>query len=469
MRPLIVIILAVFSISASAQVSTGGSYTLEKTVIANGGGLSNDIVKNIFTIEGTSGQCTAGAILIGGPPDYDIWDGFWAPDIPLPTPTPTPTVTPTATPTPPPTPSPTATPSYSISGHIAYRDAGPAVNNVTITLTSPSFPTQMTTTDSNGDYMFTGLPAGNNYTVTATKAGAANGLESFDASKVARFTAGLDIPTASQVIASDADNDGIVTSFDASYIARYVAGLPGYGIVSTWKFVPANRTYTDLGGDQTNQNYTAILVGETSGNWFASRPAEGIGDETPSWIESEQEGVGNSPQPSDGITLALPRISALPGASVTVPVTVGDLTNRGVMAYDLDIEFDPSMLQPQVVAFETEGTLSDGMLVTTNGADRGHLIISAFQPTEIAGAGPLINLKFTVTGSAGQTTYLTFVDYTDENWIFHPAARLNSGVPIAVTVKGAVKIFARSNTDGSSYQGQRSATAKVAPLRFVAR
>jgi hypothetical protein len=130
------------------------------------------------------------------------------------------------------------------------------------------FITQITTTDSNGNYSYTGIPAGNDYMLTPSKTGAPNGFDSFDAALVARFVAGLAIPTANQATAGDADGDGILTSFDAALIARYVAGLPNYGFVSTWKFVPANRMYTSLGGNQTSQDFTAILVGETSGNWF---------------------------------------------------------------------------------------------------------------------------------------------------------------------------------------------------------
>jgi hypothetical protein len=209
------------------------------------------------------------------------------------TPTPTsPTPTPTSTPT------PTPTPTYAISGSIAYRDGGPSVNSVTMTLTGTGgFITQTATTGSSGNYSFTGIPAGNTYTLTPSKTGAVNGLESFDASFVARFVAGLDTPTANQVIAGDADGDGILTSFDASLIARYVAGLPNFGSVSTWKFVPGNRMYASLGGNQMNQDFTAILVGEISGNWFATGPIGGApgNDGVRSWNDVDEVSIVNDP------------------------------------------------------------------------------------------------------------------------------------------------------------------------------
>jgi CSLREA domain-containing protein len=178
----------------------------------------------------------------------------------------------------------------SISGRVLYRDLATAAKNVTMTLTAPSFTTQTTTTDTNGDYSFTGVPTGNDYTLTPSKTGDINGIESFDAARVARFVSGLEFPTPGEAIAADADGDGIRTSLDAALIARRVAGLPGFGIVGTWKFVPVNRTYLELSADQTGQNFTAILVGDTSGNWIPAIPSGG-GD--------DGEVSGSAPQSSN--------------------------------------------------------------------------------------------------------------------------------------------------------------------------
>jgi serine protease AprX len=156
-----------------------------------------------------------------------------------------------------------------IFGRVNYQDGVTPAKNVTVTLTGNNgFATRQTTTDTNGDYVFTGLPTLNNYTVTPTKTGDVNHIESLDASNAARYVAGLDVPTANQQIAADADGDGLVTSFDPALIARYVAGLPGFGIVGTWKFAAPTRTVTALSADQANQDFKAILVGDTGGNWL---------------------------------------------------------------------------------------------------------------------------------------------------------------------------------------------------------
>ena len=299
------------------------------------------------------------------------------------------------------------------------------------------FVTQTQMTNASGNYSFTNLPGGNDYTVTPSKTGdnnTFNGLESFDASQVARFVVGLDIPTANQIIAGDADGDLIMTSFDSSFIARYVTGLPGFALTSTWKFVPPNTSYPALGANQTAQNFTAILVGEVSGNWTPGGPFG------PQGYVTLEEHI-DSPLPASGVDVALPYVNALPGASITVPIKVSDLTGRGVRALDLHVTYDPTVLRPQDVPFDTAaGTLTAGMLVTSNAENAGHLILSAFQTTDIAGSGTLIFLKFIVVGTPGTTTSIDFGDFTDGNGVIHSGVRFNSGSPLAIATKGSISV-----------------------------
>jgi hypothetical protein len=326
--------------------------------------------------------------------------------------------------------------SPAISGHVAYDDSGTTFGkNVTMTLTGNNgFVTRTTTTDANGDYTFVNVPTGNDYTLTPSKVGDVGALhiESIDAAKVARFVAGLDVPTPNQIIAADADGDGILTSFDGALIARYVAGLPPpTGIVGTWKFVPVNRSYPNLSADQPAQNFTAILVGDTDGNWEPARPAGG-GDDAVK--------VSMHPDATLAVTVSMPHVTGPTLSNITVPVTVGDLTGQGVKAYDLQVTFDPTKVVPQGTPFDTAGTISSGMLITPNAGNAGHLIISAFQATDLAGAGTLINLKFTIIGAPGAVTATTFQDYTDPGTIFHPGFRFNAGTPAATTSNGSIHV-----------------------------
>ena len=81
--------------SAYAQFASGGSYTLEQTVIANGGGASEAAG---YAVDMTLAEALAGGELAGSP--YNLFSGTWhALGAETPTPTDTPTATPTDTPT----------------------------------------------------------------------------------------------------------------------------------------------------------------------------------------------------------------------------------------------------------------------------------------------------------------------------------------------------------------------------------
>jgi Calx-beta domain/Right handed beta helix region/Domain of unknown function (DUF4214) len=334
--------------------------------------------------------------------------------------------------------------STTISGRVTYQSGSLGVRTVTMTLTGNNgFVTQTTMTDSNGDYAFTNVPVGNDYTLTPSKTGDVGSLhiESIDASNVARYVAGLDVPTAIQQIAGDADGDATLTSFDASLIARYVAGLPGTGIVGTWKFQPPSSSYPNLSSNQLNQNFAAILVGDTDGNWMPTvAPPQGEG----------KVRAGTPASPTVTVNVSMPHVPGAMGAVISIPVTVGDVTGQAVRAYDAQVTFNAAIVKPCVAnecgggptekPFDKTGTLSQDMTVTANTNNTGHLILSAFQTDDMIGSGTLINLRFHVVGAPGQNSPLTFEDYTDPNPTFHPGFRFNAGNPQAAAANGSVTV-----------------------------
>ncbi|MFN0278239.1 MAG: autotransporter-associated beta strand repeat-containing protein [Pyrinomonadaceae bacterium] len=181
--------------------------------------------------------------------------------------TPTPTNTPTAT--------TTGTPPPSVNGTVTYGNAIPAatrfVSNVTVT--GSGSPTVITTTAAPGpiagQYSLSGFGAGS-YTVTPTKTGGANSITSFDAARVSQHAAGSALLSGNQLLVADVSNNGSISSFDAGQIARYVTGVPPFGITGNWKFVPVNRSYASITGTINGEDYSALLMGEVSGNWVST-------------------------------------------------------------------------------------------------------------------------------------------------------------------------------------------------------
>ena len=173
-----------------------------------------------------------------------------------PTPTPTPTGTPTGTPT-----------VISISGTVSNcANAIPSpVSAVTMNLTGSA--AGSTQTDSSGNYQFSALVAGGSYTVTPAKndlAPGSPGLDTVDLIATQRHFLGISIlPAGCRRDAGDVSGDGAVTTVDVIAIQRFFLGLTtGIGNTGKYKFVPTNRSYPGIAGNQTGQNYDAFVFGD---------------------------------------------------------------------------------------------------------------------------------------------------------------------------------------------------------------
>jgi len=126
--------------SVNAQIATGGNYTLNQAVIANGGGTSSD-AGNIYKVEGTTGQAAAGTVSTGG--TYTARGGFWSPNA----------FAPTAA-------------HAVVSGRILGIQ-GEGLRNVTVILSGGNLTAPMTVrTNSFGNFTFENVLVGEVYTVT---------------------------------------------------------------------------------------------------------------------------------------------------------------------------------------------------------------------------------------------------------------------------------------------------------------
>ena len=314
-----------------------------------------------------------------------------------PTVTPTSTATNTATPTATNTSTSTATntatptPPAVISGTVTYGNAAGTptpryVSNVTIT--GAGSPTVSTTTAgpgaNAGQYSLTGFGSGS-YTVTPTKTTGQNGISSFDAGRIAQHVAGPPLPrlTGNQLIVADTSNNGTITSFDAALIARYVVSSPPYGITGNWIFFPASRNYPSVNGNIPNQDYSALLMGEVSGDWSNSgaRPiAKGP--------------VRNS-------SVELPQTAAPAKGEVIIPVRIDDAADKGIISYEFDLRYDPSVLSPSADPVDLAGTVSRGLAFAVNATEPGILRVAVYGAVPLDGNGVLLNLRFNAVGDAG--------------------------------------------------------------------
>ena len=134
------IILAASCITAIGQIAAGGSYTLEQSVIANGGGAGSDGGVR-FSLIGTSGEAIAGNNSTASP--YSIRGGFWQSLLGA-----------------------TAA-GVSISGRVLRFDMVP-VRKASVTITDSSGQTWVALSSPLGYYRFYDIPAGETYIISVS-------------------------------------------------------------------------------------------------------------------------------------------------------------------------------------------------------------------------------------------------------------------------------------------------------------
>jgi Carboxypeptidase regulatory-like domain/Dockerin type I domain len=276
------------------------------------------------------------------------------------------------------------------------------------------------------------------YTVTPSKTGDVNGITSFDAARIAQHVVNLISLNSTQLLAADVSANNSVTSFDAALIAQYLVLIPNPGITGTWKFIPVNRSYSNVETNQTGQDYSAILMGEVSGNWIPPSSFAPLANDQ----SKEKSQLGGT------VIVTAPTMTATTGQNFTIQLMTQDTTGQGIISSDFDLVYNPSVITPQASPCDTSGTISTGLLPTCNSPSAGLLKVSLFGSTPIAGAGVLLKLKFTAVGGIGTVSPLTF-----------PAFRFNEGDPMSVVIPGQVTIVAAGPTAANVEVGGMLMTA----------
>jgi hypothetical protein len=260
----------------------------------------------------------------------------------------------------------------------------------------------------------------------------ATAISGLDASLVSQFLVGATALTAGQQAAGEVSGNGSLTSFDAAQIALYVALLPSTGATGTWRFAPSSRNYVVV-GSLINEDYSAILMGEVSGNWTSSVTgsfAQPMASTEAMTKESPLKGQQLKPS-SPVATVTIASVKTKANQLVAVPVTVkftGQTPSIG--AYQFDVLFDPQVIQPDTVAADTAGTLSSGLSAITNTTlAPGRMRVVVYGSSPFAASGTLLNLRFRAVGKNGSSSSLSFANLL-----------LNEGNPTSEGKAGKISI-----------------------------
>ena len=310
-----------------------------------------------------------------------------------------------------------------VSGTVTYGNAigSPMpprfVKNVSLASTSGMPPVGPVITGTPGTYTLTGFGMGP-YTIKPTKpGGATTAITSNDAARIAQGVAGsLPFVSQNQRFAADVTGNGAISSQDAAKIAQFVAGLPfsAPNLTGQWKFFVTGapsplptppQTYNDsrsypmgVTGSLTGEDFVGILVGEVSGNWNPATHPRPV-DSGP-WTVNSEDGGETRP-----ITITTQNVSAA-DKEIVVPVNVLGVADKGIISYEFDLRYDPSVIQPLENPVDVIGTVSRGLSIVVNAKERGLLRVVAYGAMPIGGDGVLLNLRFSAVGAFGSVSPL---------------------------------------------------------------
>jgi hypothetical protein len=170
---------------------------------------------------------------------------------------------------------------WTVGGNVTYFQGGGPVSKTS--LSAVGVGTYATLSDTNGAFTLTNLPTGS-YTLTPSKSDDVAAITAYDASLVLQAAAGLITLSPAQQVAADVNRNGSINAMDAAYILQKAVGLlpgpfPNAGMV--WDFIPETLSYPVLNGNLSGQDFTAVLLGDVSGNWTPAAAAAVTAGESP--------------------------------------------------------------------------------------------------------------------------------------------------------------------------------------------
>ena len=280
---------------------------------------------------------------------------------------------------------------YNVSGTVAFWHAGQPVSAAKLTLSGDRVYHAYSGLD--GQYTIQGAAIGSYILAPSKDGGAGDAISAYDASFVLQHDVGIITLSGHQAIAADVNNNGHITAMDAYYILQKAAGLislpfPGAGV--TWKFDPVQRSIADLNQYITGQNFTAILLGDVSGNW--TDPGEAEPD---SHIAVRDTSA----------TLTIPEATALPSTTKDVPIMLS-MTDAELFGADLTFTYDPDHVTISEVRL---GSLASGWSIASNLNEPGTVRIALAGATPIITSGELVTFTLTTLDEAGTQSDLVLI------------------------------------------------------------
>jgi hypothetical protein len=161
----------------------------------------------------------------------------------------------------------TTSPGFSISGRVKFWDASSTPIGATVTLDNSL---QETSDAATGQFQFSGVLDGSHTLNIEKEDGINDAIRAYDASLILSHVVGSATLSGFALAAADVTGNGEISALDASKVLEVAAGLetvPFANQASPWAFEPEERRYDEITSNISDANFTAIYVGDVSGNW----------------------------------------------------------------------------------------------------------------------------------------------------------------------------------------------------------
>jgi subtilisin family serine protease len=267
---------------------------------------------------------------------------------------------------------------YDVAGTVRFWNGGAGVPGVLFSLQGDRVYTGLS--DANGAYTVSGAET-DDYTLTPSKSDGVNGISAYDASQALQHDAGLITLSGYAATAGDVNKNGSITSMDAFYILQKSVDLitlpfPGAGVV--WDFSPPSRSYPNLSSNQSGQDFTAVLLGDVSGNWNAAG------------------GQSMSVLAQGPVTLTVVGGHVSPSGLVTATLWLDAVQ---VQVYSLDLALSYSPTAASAVSIQS-GPLAAGFALSANLSQPGEVRMALAGALPISRCGELLTLTFQMADSS---------------------------------------------------------------------
>ncbi len=111
---------------------------------------------------------------------------------------------------------------------------------------------------------------------------------------------------------------------------------------------------------------------------------------------------------SDVVNVSIPDMSGAPGAIVSVPVQVDDVSAKDIYSAGLKLHFNSAVLEAKSV--DVSGTILESWGAPTVSILTGDIVIASAGTSPLSGSGALLKINFEVKGPAGSSTTISFTE-----------------------------------------------------------